>query len=372
MDELLSRTKTSVGVVSLRWVLRLRLAVGFYPHLSTRAVLRAAARLYCIVLSTTVITIYFSFFVEDRSLRKYFDLVYIINYAVCVYISLLTGEKDLFNFCKMIEQVDRKLGFPHLPLLTFRAKIMFLCIYLYETVKLIAFVFAIPRLDWKFFTICIISIATSVHCIIQIIFLDLLRSRLALLRQVFELNLKLDINSSTIMDSQIQNISECLKLYAILIDTLSENFFWSKLQIIIRFTTCFAFCITKGAECVSRIKHAETLTGLFDQPLVLETTNCFIRFILASLPAVFTELIHWEEEKLKTVIANQLLDCEDCQYSSDDSLYAALTLAADYIQHRPFRLSLWNLLPLDASLVLTFAGFCTTYLIVVTQIFGII
>ncbi|XP_047996403.1 uncharacterized protein LOC125234238 [Leguminivora glycinivorella] len=143
------------------------------------------------------------------------------------------------------------------------------------------------------------------------------------------------------------------------------------LNIIVKFATSFAFFVIKGCEIVSKIKDTER-SGSLDGLIVMECTMFCLQFAVVSLPAIFTEMIHVEEEKLKALIAEHLSDREEAQRSGGNSVSAALILGAEYLDQRPFRICLWNSLPLDASLVLTFAGLCVSYLIVVVQIFDLV
>ncbi|CAH0732023.1 unnamed protein product, partial [Brenthis ino] len=90
-------------------------------------------------------------------------------------------------------------------------------------------------------------------------------------------------------------------------------------------------------------------------------TYTILNVSLPIIPAILSELVISEVDKIKSHLKKQLLICPSVplQQSIYDSLY--------YLELRPFKYSVLRIFHVDISLPLALISFCTTYSIIIVQ-----
>ncbi|KAL4717112.1 hypothetical protein ACJJTC_016999 [Scirpophaga incertulas] len=84
-------------------------------------------------------------------------------------------------------------------------------------------------------------------------------------------------------------------------------------------------------------------------------------FIIMAMPAMAAGLLTSEAHTLKISLHNKLLE------ERDDERGTEIDKFIDYINGRPFRLSLFDMLPLNYQLPLILLNICITYQIYIVQ-----
>ncbi|CAK1550407.1 unnamed protein product [Leptosia nina] len=94
------------------------------------------------------------------------------------------------------------------------------------------------------------------------------------------------------------------------------------------------------------------------------TINAATNIIIACIPCTLMQALINEAEKIKVILAKELLKCQ----SNDESIAEQrIRDALIYIERHPAKLTVLHLFSLDMSLPLVFINLCTTYVIVTLQ-----
>ncbi|XP_063386676.1 uncharacterized protein LOC134672647 [Cydia fagiglandana] len=356
----LANAKISSGRLSLATLLRLRVLLGHYCPVSPRVTLRLFSWIYCLLLPH-LLCIYATEYLASREIKIFRVLPLLIEYCANALLSLLTGQEYFFKFVKGVELIDSEMGFDHLPLITPATEYIFSMILVTKTLIGFISVFIHRTGIYLVLSSTIMTVASALNCLSSSLPFDLLRLRIRLLRQALISNLSPSINNT---EDKIKILWDNLRLYNKLVDKFTSTFHWHKLQITITTCCCFFSFIINGYFASFAIKYSK------DSGVGVDQVYIIIGFVLfaapSCLPSLFCELAHREVDKLKAAVGNLLLLCED------DELQSELQLAVEYLDHRPFRVSICHVWSLDGSFILTFVGLCTAYLITIVQIFGII
>ncbi|XP_063386681.1 uncharacterized protein LOC134672653 [Cydia fagiglandana] len=357
----LANAKISSGRLSLATLLRLRVLLGHYCPVSPRVTLRLFSWIYCLLLPY-LLCIYTTKYMASRGAPIFPVLSLMIEYWANAILSLLSEQTHFFELLKGVELIDREMGFDHLPLIMPATGYIFSVIIVHKAWNCFSnFVLFGHGIYFASFT-NIMTMASALNCLLSSLPLDLLRLRIKLLRQALTSNLSLSINNT---EDKIKILWDTFRLYRKLTDNVIGGFHWTKLQIFISTCCCFFSFVINGYYICLRKKHStDAEYGIADCAWDI---FWYVLFAAPScLPAVFCELASREVDKLKSALGELLLLCED------DELQSELQLAIEYMDHLPFRETIFQVWSLDGCFILAFGGLCTTYLITIVQIFGII
>ncbi|CAG4990835.1 unnamed protein product [Colias eurytheme] len=100
--------------------------------------------------------------------------------------------------------------------------------------------------------------------------------------------------------------------------------------------------------------------GFTFQSLYFGFQSTFGLYFATATP-LFQELVLNEYDKIKAILGNELIACDDAK------LHYHLHRAIEYIETRPPVRTLWRILPMDISLIKNFISAMITYILIIVS-----
>ncbi|XP_035431190.2 uncharacterized protein LOC118263363 [Spodoptera frugiperda] len=149
-----------------------------------------------------------------------------------------------------------------------------------------------------------------------------------------------------------EDICKCLLLYQNILEAFKKTNVPIKIAILTATAASF-FKVIAGVF--------ELITSSSTHIKVLRIHEAVLDSVLPLTPAVLAALIQGELNRIKLFIGNLILNAKD------ESVHDALCDCQLYLEHRPFRYSVWRLFTVDLSLVISVINLYVTSLIAMIQ-----
>ncbi|XP_047023902.1 uncharacterized protein LOC124632931 [Helicoverpa zea] len=186
----------------------------------------------------------------------------------------------------------------------------------------------------------------------RLMMFELLWRRMAMVRRNLERELSTHQgydNSDCILKEKLRR---CLNAYKCLLEVTRVNETPMKIAIFTSVTALVFYILTTTHLYISASGELANLA------LAGELINHFI--ILLS-PALLSEMVIRETDKMKLCIVKRLLVCED------ERTLIAIQDAMTYLEQNPFKYTIWRVFAVDMSLILNMIALLTTYTVAMVQ-----
>ncbi|CAB3255179.1 unnamed protein product [Arctia plantaginis] len=316
------------SALSIRALMFVRLMTGLYFCVSSVRFVTLVARLY-VVFYVTVQLQYYSNVVFDADFRTIIDYGFMLfQFIVTALVNFLLDGEYIFNFLREIRKIDYSMNNvvnDEIPM--FRVILIFVILVKICVAITGCFIHKLYR-SWRFFiTYYVPTTSVAFTNVTRIMMFESLCHRMKAVRKRLERELSVAHRVEEGDDAMVHNLRNCMIIYKNILNTVHETEMPMKILVY-------------------------ALPAIFNT--CLDTTYPF-------LPGIFVDMVNKEVDRMVLAVAKQLLVCRGTHWCN------ALKDAVQYLGVRRFRYTVWRVVSIDSSLVLSTASVATTYVLAMLQ-----